>query len=763
MRAAQGHAGLQDQVTLKNRFLWTALPFVLPVALLAASPGQAQDLQTPATDLPAAPNAALTPATDEEITFSASGLEYDSNNEIVTASGDVRMFREGNRLAADTVIWNRKTGEVRAEGNVAIVNPGGDTAYGDSVILTDTLRDGVVDNLLVVLDDGSRLAAVKGTRSGDLFTLERAAYSPCSVVDSKGCPKDPTWKITAVRVTYDSLQKRVKYKGARIELFGIPFIPLPGLAHPTGGEAGSGLMMPDIRYDRVNGFELALPYYWRIEPDRDLTITPHVYTESLPMIEAQFRALADQGALQVTAYGTHGKRQPISSLVPGNDEEGFRGYFDASGRFQLDPYWSVTGSARVVSDRTFLRRYDISRDDRLRTTVNMERVGVDSYFSLAGWATQTLRANTVQGQQPIALPVIDYRRRMNDGLLGGKIELQANSLFLSRTAGQDTQRVFASARWDLRRLTPWGQEVTFTAYARQDAYHTDEILSTLTPSYRGSAGWSGRTVASLAADMRWPFVGEAFGGTQRFTPRFQVVASPVDGNMRVPNEDSRAVELEDSNIFALNRFPGYDRYEDGARATYGFEWGLDRPGLSIQSVIGQSYRLSSEPALFPDGTGLSNRTSDVVGRTVVKFRRLVSLTHRYRLDKDSLAIRRNEIDATVGTEKTYVTAAYLRLNRNITAQLEDLRDREEIRLGGRLQFAKYWSIFGSTTIDLTGAREDLLTDADGFEPARHRLGIAYDDECLEFGLTWRRDYEDRGDAKRGNSFLLRVAFKQLGR
>ena len=33
----------------------------------------------------------------------------------------------------------------------------------------------------------------------------------------------------------------------------------------------------------------------------------------------------------------------------------------------------------------------------------------------------------------------------------------------------------------------------------------------------------------------------------------------------------------------------------------------------------------------------------------------------------------------------------------------------------------------------------------------------------ELGLTWRRDYDQTGDARRGNSFLLRLALKNLGR
>src|SRR3712207_8458881 len=43
---------------------------------------------------------------------------------------------------------------------------------------------------------------------------------------------------------------------------------------------------------------------------------------------------------------------------------------------------------------------------------------------------------------------------------------------------------------------------------------------------------------------------------------------------------------------------------------------------------------------------------------------------------------------------------YTTLFRSNNLLLEDLRDREELRLGGRVKFARYWSVFGSTGIDL---------------------------------------------------------------
>lgn len=737
----------------------------LPLALALASPVAAQDLQDRPQGPPAAGDAPV-PANEDEITFSAETLEYDDQGNVVTASGDVRMVRAGNRLRADKVVWDRRSGEVTAVGNVAVINPGGDTAYGENVRLTESLKDGVIENLLLVLEDGGRLAANRATRVNGVSTLEQAAYTPCAVVDSDGCPKAPTWKITAVRVVHDPVRHRISYKGARLNFLGVPVLWLPGLSHPDGETSGGpGFLVPDARYSRANGLELALPYYIRFGPDRDLTLTPHVYTEVLPALEAEYRQLLGRGAYRVRGMVTYGSRVDASLNNPSAADRSrdVRGFIEANGRFQFDPYWSLSAATRLTTDKTFLRRYDITRDDRLRSTFNVERIDTDSYLSVAGWAVQSLRVTDRAGLQPVALPAIDYRLRLDDPIAGGRIELQANTLAILRTAGQDTQRAFAGGRWDLRRYTPLGQEVTFTAYARADLYHTDEIAKTLTASYRGDDGFQARGIGAVAADMRWPFVGEFLGGTQRLTPRVQIVATPRTRNLAIPNEDARAVDLEDSNLFALNRFPGYDRWEDGSRVTYGAEWAFDLPRFSARSIVGQSYRLNSRGNILPEGTGLSDRTSDVVGRTTLKYGRLVEFTHRFRLDKGSLAVRRNEVDLTVGGARTYATVGYLRLNRNVDRAIEDLRDREEVRLGGRLQFARYWSVFGSTTIDLTDRREDPLSLADGYEPVRHRLGLSYEDDCMELGLTWRRDYDETGDARRGNTYLLRVALKNLGR
>ena len=697
-----------------------------------------------------------------EIAFEANELRYDENSDTITAAGDVLLRSGDQSVRADAVTWNRLTGEIVATGTIRLVDENGNQLFTDRLVLTEELEAGAMQNLLLAFRQGGRLAAQQATRTADgNIELTRAAYSSCAVVDTEGCDKSPSWRVTAERIYYNEDTAEIRFRDAYLELFGARILPLPGLTISADGSASSGFFIPDIGLTASNGIEISDSYYWRLADNRDLTLSGYVYTEAAPLVSAQYRQLTGKGAFQVTGYATYGTRIPLNSTMR-TEEDDFRGYLFTNGRFQLDENWTAQGSIRIASDRTFLRRYDISREDRLRSVVELTRQDENSYVSIAGWATQALLVNTDQGQVPLALPLIDARYRLEEPVLGGSVELQANTLAVTRLEGQDTQRAFARAQWDMRRITAWGQEVTLTGLVRGDVYHSDDNLLTSVASYRGEDGWQARGIATAAVDIKWPFIGEFMGGSQIFTPRVQLVATPDVRNLEIPNEDSRAIDLEDSNLFALNRFPGYDRVEDGVRITYGIDWEANFPGWRLESTIGQSYRLNDAFDLFPDGTGLNDQFSDFVGRTQVRYRDFVKFTHRFRLDKDSFTVRRNEIDATVGDDRTYVEVGYLQLNRDIDFTLEDLQDREEVRLAGRVAFAGHWSVFGSAVVNLTDRNEDPTLVADGFEPLRTRLGIAYADDCLEFGFTWRRDYIELADAQSGNSFSIYFNLRNLG-
>lgn len=729
-------------------------PSALAAVLLAgASPAAAQSADQPVS----------APADSRAVEFSSDRLEYDENADVVTATGNVLVTRDGNRVTADTVRYDRKSGRVEASGNVLVIDARGNKALGDRVELTESLKDGAVENILLILTDGGRLAAVSGTRVNEVSTLNRAVYSPCAVVDANGCPLQPVWSIKAARVIHDPGKGRISYRRARLEILGLPLIQLPSLSHPDSFDRNqSGLLGPDIRYSRILGVELSLPYFISFAPYSDLTLTPYLYSNVNPVLGASYRHLFGAGPVELggrITYGT-GQRFADDGVTFVETARQVRGYFETRGQLNHGGGWRSSFSGRVATDQNFLGRYQISYDDRLRSVYNLEHFGSNSYFSVAGWAFQGLRVGDRAATTPLALPLIEYRWRPDAPVLGGSLLIEANSLRIHRAQGQRMARALGSVRWDRSFLTSFGQRVGLTGLVRGDVYNVSRSALADEPSYAGRDGWKGRITPLAAADVEWPLAGPLAGGTQVVTPRVQLVASRASANTAIPNEDSRAIDLEEANLFSLNRFPGYDRWEGGVRVTYGVDWVWRRPDLVVTAQVGQSFRFTAEANLYPAGTGLRDRFSDIVGRYSVRYRDWVELTQRLRLDKDNLKVRRNEIDLTLGGRTSFVTLGYLKFDRNIA--LEDLRDHEEARVSARLAFARHWSVFGSTVIDLTSRLDDPLTINDGYQPIRHRVGVGYLDDCIDFNVSWRRDYVSNINIRKGNTFLFSISLKNLG-
>ncbi|MEM6267506.1 MAG: LptA/OstA family protein, partial [Pseudomonadota bacterium] len=331
----------------------TALAATLLALVLVAAPLHAQETQpSPQLDederAPQNDTALQENAGDRTdlIDFEADQIAYDNEGETVTARGNVILRSEDRSVRADEVVWNQQSGTIIATGTIRFVDERGNQLFTDQLELSDTFEVGAMRELLLALRAGGRLAAREGTRGEDgTVILTDAAYTACAVSDEAGCDKDPSWRITADRVTYDQNAQRVRFRGAMLELFGARILPLPGLALRTDGGAASGFLVPNPRFSQVNGLELNAEYYWRLANNKDLTLGAFVFTDVAPMASAEWRHLTERGAYQITGYATVSSRVADFTGVPTTESDP-RGYLFSNGRFQFSPEWSATGSIR---------------------------------------------------------------------------------------------------------------------------------------------------------------------------------------------------------------------------------------------------------------------------------------------------------------------------------------------------------------------------------------------------------------------------------
>ena len=182
-----------------------ATPHPVPADVEAATP----DLDPAEADAAASAAAGVATGPDgtpSQVAFSSDQLVYDERAELVTATGEVRMTREGHNLRADSVTWNRVTA-VRAEG-------GPDLAPA-ATSLTGIRELGHVKRLSEhddVLDDGGRLAACAPSGATASPPCHRR-YTACEVLTPEGCPKEPTGRQCRP-VVHDPVRHRISDQGA---------------------------------------------------------------------------------------------------------------------------------------------------------------------------------------------------------------------------------------------------------------------------------------------------------------------------------------------------------------------------------------------------------------------------------------------------------------------------------------------------------------------------------------------------------------------
>ncbi len=222
-------------------------------------------------------------------------------------------------------------------------------------------------------------------------------------------------------------------------------------------------------------------------------------------------------------------------------------------------------------------------------------------------------------------------------------------------------------------------------------------------------------------------------------------------NNGIPNTDSQDAELDDLNIFSINRFPGRDRFEDGTRFTLGVRYQRIEAvsGPNFEATFGQSYRLNRNED-FSAESGLRDITSDFVGSWRIYDAPFYNLGHRFRVS-DSLELKRNEVYLTAQPVKRWrFEVAYVFLEAD--AFLNSNEDRAEIRGSTELDLTDYWTIY-------SGLRRDL--ELDRFVTASG--GIRYScDECIEVDFSVGRRFNNVEDAPSSTNVGLTIRLKTIG-
>ncbi len=691
---------------------------------------------------------------NQPVAFTADDFVYDRTTGIVTATGHVEAWQNDHVLRADKVTFDRNTNVAAASGNVVIVEPDGQVLFSDYAELTQGMREGVLKGMRTLLAENGKLVANGARRTdGKINELTHAVYTTCDL-----CKTDPTkpplWQLRAYTARQDLENHRIEYEDAFVDLFGVPVGYLPYFSHPDPSvRRASGFLVPSFGQISHIGQFLAVPYYWAIDEQQDLTLTPEITTGSGEQLTAQYRRRFNNGTVEAEGAFAVDQGKPNA-------------YIFTKGTFTYDDTFRYGFNINRASSSTYLRDFAVQNySSVLTSSAFIEGFGVGAYTKLDAIAYQGLATTISQSKLPYVLPRYEYSF-FSEPTFGGRFRFDTTDFNVVREQGTNTQRAAASVDYQKPFSGALGEQYKVTIHADMAAYVATSLDQQ--PTY-GTAGSTERARAqpTIAAEMRWPFIRDGgVTGSQIIEPIVQLVAAPNAGSFlrrNVPNEDSLDFEFSDQNLFSLNRFPGIDRFEGGARANVGLHGSWTAGGTNLDTLIGQSYKEHADKS-FPPLSGLNRRVSDVVARATITPTTWFDLTARTRVDPRNTAIRFVDTVASAGSPLLRLSAGYFYSATNPYFLYDQsptnappngypasfFVPRNEITLGAASQYGSYK--FSSYVRQDLQLRKLVAIGAHG----------TYEDECFIFDVNFVRRYTSINNDNGGTTLLFQITLKTVG-
>jgi len=771
---------------------------VLSATIALHAPASAQDLKTVAPGVSSTPSFRSgvktifgeRPKIDRAKPLHLQGDEliYDNKGNRVTARGNVELFYNDFILKADEVIYDQGANTLTAVGNVVLKDPNGGITRGEQITLTDDFRDGFIQSLSVTTKDQSRITARRAIRrDGTVTEFQEAKFSPCRAEDGK----PPLWCVAGRRVIQDTKAGTITYQDAQFEFLGTPIFYLPYFQHADPSvKRKSGVLVPEISHSEDLGFMSEIPYYFALSPSFDFTFHPMYAARQGILWKGDWRhKLAIGSAVGQYTFKFAFINQDYNDLPNSNpDLDGWRGSIVSKGEFSLASWWKFGWDVTVESDDEFRRFYKLDsilktdRVSKIYLTGQSER----NYFSMIGYHFGGLLLSDTAVTEGKVHPVIDWNYVVGQPVAGGELSWNVNALSFTRAlqftdvnnialdVDSKIHRVSADINWRRKLIDRVG--ITYTPFAnlRGDVFSYANVPDPTTNRLIDSRTVT-RGVASAGILAAYPWLARTQNASHVVEPLGQIIVRTAKVSQSdIPNEDARSLVFDDTNLFDISKFSGYDRVETGTRANVGVQYTFQANGGPYARLLaGQSFHLSgnnpyaglpgNEPSSSIDASGQSNGRALYSPESGLGTTRSDYVMAAYLAPSTAFKFigqaRFNEADFTLRRADAYTKYSYGPIALSaIYAYTADATDLDPTLESGQEISAR----IGLQLTDRWSAAASIRYDVDSSDAREAGATLRYSDDCFILSTTYIETYITDQNITPDRTIMVRFQLKHIG-
>ncbi|KAF1040261.1 MAG: LPS-assembly protein LptD [Herbaspirillum frisingense] len=539
------------------------------------------------------PAPAAAPAEDKDAPVNVSAEQMTGRpDRQVNLDRDVEVIKGSTTIKADKAEYRIIQDEVEATGHVWMQRLQ-DQYTGDHAQMNMGSGAGFVTSptYLIGKNGGRGKAERIDFLSDDQAHVTQGTYSTCEA-------PDPDWYLRGDTMDLDSGRDVGTLHGGLLYFKGVPILGSPWMSFPLSGERKSGVLPPTFGATSTGGAELAVPYYFNLAPNYDLTLIPKYIARRGLQLGAETRYLGDtysgvtyvEGIQdRVTGTGRYSLSSIHSQTLAPNLQLAWNINKASDNDYPSDFSHSITGSTQRLLPRNVSLTYS------------------STYWSVSALVSKYQLLQDVDN--PISKPydrvpqIVFNGNRYDVGGFDFNTVADFTRFSNSDLIGGDRAYVTQSVSYPIIRP---GYFITPKVMLDATSYR----LNNVSPGQPTSLS---RTLPTLSLDSGLIFERESAllgrSMTQTLEPRLFYVRTPYRDQSQFPVFDSGLADFNFAQIFSENRFAGHDRISDANQLTAAVtsrfieENGLER----LRMAVGQRYYFA-DPKV-----GISGTTTTTLG------------------------------------------------------------------------------------------------------------------------------------------------------
>ena len=732
----------------------------------------------------------------DNIKIDGESFKFDKNNSILIANNARTILSEKNiELIADQLIYDQKISTIKALGNVeindllnnikfkseeAIYNknkrtiasnaksslsdkPGNNFiteqfiyTFDDNLIkifkskitdiqnnvyhienaflnpITNKLigKDILIDFNSLAENNEPRMSGKTISSDKDKTIIEKGVFTTCKRNDD--CPP---WEFLAKKITHDKKKKTINYENAWLKIYDKPVFYFPKFFHPDPTvKRQSGFLMPTFASSNSAGSAFTLPYFHVISTNKDLTLSPRLYSKNKILAQSEYRSVNEKSKHIVDFSLLNEKNHSSKNHFFSNSQKELNtNYFDDA-KMSLDLQYS--------SSDTYLKQYKLESP-----LINNDTGTLTSTLSFnASKENLSLETDFIMYEKLSDIPDSDkyeyvypsYNLKKDlytDLLTSGSLSLNSNGHFKNYDTNVFEKVVINDFLYSsFPKFTDKGLKNNFNLLFKN--INTDSENS---KNYKEKLDTK---IASLIEySSSFPLEKKTDSYVNIIKPIISARYSP--NNSKKARDDDRRVNV--NNVFSLNRLGLNDSVEGGGSLSFGTEYNkTDLTGRDVfTGKIANVFKYEEDKNL-PINSSLGNKTSDIMGYLNYNPNNFYNIEYEFSQDENLKDTNYQLLKNEFKVNNFVTTIEYLNQNNSVN---------KESYLSNKTTYN-----FDQSNSFSFEARENKETNATEF----YNLMYQYRNDCLIAAIKYNKNYYTDRDLKPDESIYLSLTIIPFG-